>query len=415
MDCVPSGVVVLFQNSKLPFEQQNSRSYSSDHLFFMETAKGVTGPDAGAVERASIKVVGNEATCPADQKSQHASSVIAAYLMEIVVEFRKVADLREKATLEQGWSSKKGDKYFRKQRRVADNADEKTAWRFFNMMKEIGEILHLFTDAFRISRDSSERPVILDMCMAPGGFLAKALSLNHGAHAVAFSLPSSKGGHKVLLESPDVGVKFLDITMLAADMGVTDIPAEHPDAEDFLRRRQFNPGQSFDLILCDGQVLRTHVRASYREGREARRLTITQLALGLQHIRQGGTMVVLLHKVEEWHSVFLLYTFSKFSSVKVFKPKKYHAIRSSFYMVATNIQSQHPEALLAVKRWKAIWKAATFGTDEEYGKTLDEEELGVETVLAEFGSELVRLGKDIWWIQARALRLAPFTKTMRVS
>ncbi|KAK2806689.1 hypothetical protein FQN51_006657 [Onygenales sp. PD_10] len=398
----------------------------------METAKGVTGPDAGAVERASIKVVGNEATCPADQKSQHASSVIAAYLMEIVVEFRKVADLREKASnasdtylsqvvkdtdlaLEQGWSSKKGDKYFRKQRRVADNADEKTARRFFDMMKEIGEILHLFTDAFRISRDSSERPVILDMCMAPGGFLAKALSLNDGAHAVAFSLPSSKGGHKVLLESPDVGVKFLDITMLAADMGVTDIPTEHPDAENFLRRRQFNPGQNFDLILCDGQVLRTHVRASYREGREARRLTITQLALGLQHIRQGGTMVVLLHKVEEWHSVFLLYTFNKFSSVKVFKPKKYHAIRSSFYMVATDIQSQHPEALLAVKRWKAIWKAATFGTDEEYGKTLDEEELGVETVLAEFGSELVRLGKDIWWIQARALRLAPFTKTMRVS
>lgn len=278
-------------------------------------------------------------------------------------------------------------------------------------MKKIGEELHLSTDAFRISRDSEGAPTILDMCMAPGGVLATALRLNHGSQALGFSLPLCNAGHKVLLPTaPNVRAKFLDITMLAADMGATDIPAEHPDAEAF-QPQQFKPGQVFDLILCDGQVLRTHARAPYREGREARRLTVTQLALGLEHVRQGGTMVVLLHRIELWNCVSLLYTVNKFSSVKVFKSKTFHAIRSSFYMVATDIQSQHPEAVLAVERWKKMWRVATFGTDDEYRETIDERKLGVKEVLEEFGSKLVTLGKDIWGIQAEALAKAPFIKT----
>src|SRR2546423_6558730 len=75
-----------------------------------------------------------------------------------------------------------------------------------------------------------------------------------------------------------------------------------PDARSLLPQ-QFDPGQLFDLVLCDGQVLRTHVRAPYREMREARRLAVTQLAIGLEHLRIGGTMVVLLHKVEATDTV----------------------------------------------------------------------------------------------------------------
>jgi 23S rRNA U2552 (ribose-2'-O)-methylase RlmE/FtsJ len=134
-------------------------------------------------------------------------------------------------------------------------------------------------------------------------------------------------------------------------MCVTDIPVEHPDANNMLPQR-FDPCQLFDLILCDGQVLRTHIRAAYREMKEACRLTVTQLAIGLEHVKSGGSMIVLLHKVEAMNTVSLLYTFSRFSSVKLFKPKKHHAKRSSFYMIATNIQSQHCEAVLAVANWK---------------------------------------------------------------
>jgi hypothetical protein len=150
---------------------------------------------------------------------------------------------------------------------------------------------------------------------------------------------SFRPSHKALLpRDPNVRLRFLDVTMLATDMGVSVIPAEHVDAGNFLPQ-QFDPSQVFDLVLCDGRVLRTHARASYREKREARRLTIVQLALGLEHVRPGGTMVVLLHKLEAWDTVSLLYRFAKFSSVRFFKPKTGHAKRSSFYMVASDIKS----------------------------------------------------------------------------
>lgn len=118
---------------------------------------------------------------------------------------------------------------------------------------------------------------ILDLCMAPGGFLGTAMKLNPRFEAVAFSLPASKGGHGILLDSSVAGfniveTRFLDISMLAADtMGVsrvsaTTIPTQHPNAENFVTERQLPQTEIFDLVLCDGQVLRNHERGSYREG-----------------------------------------------------------------------------------------------------------------------------------------------------
>ena len=277
-------------------------------------------------------------------------------------------------------------------------------------MKDIGQELHRSTNAFAIQQVHTRPLIILDMCMAPGGFLATALSRNPGSRALAFSLPISCGGHKVRLPSDsNVEQRFLDVTMLAADMGVERIPEDHPDAGNFLPR-QFKTPQLFDLVLCDGQVLRTHARAPYRENREARRLTTAQLALGLQHLEPGGTMVMLLHKLEAWDTVNLVWRFQKFSSVRLFKPKTGHAKRSSFYMVATSIQSQHPEAVRAVERWKTTWRAATFDSDEEYREVLWDSELSVDEFLEDFGPELVELGREIWKVQADALAKAPFIR-----
>ena len=252
--------------------------------------------------------------------------------------------------------------------------------------------------------------MILDMCMAPGGFLQTALSVNPTAHAVAFSLPMGMGGHKVLIPKDEkIVLKFLDITMLAVDMGVVDFPLDHEEYSRFLPCH-FGAEDMFDLVLCDGQVLRTQSRAEYREKREARRLSVTQLALGLEHIRAGGTMIMLLHKVEAWHTVSLLYSFSKFSSVRLFKPTTGHTKRSSFYMVATKIQRQHPEAVRAIEKWKAIWKAGTFGNDEEYWKAVRDCDPDVKEVLKDFGLSLVELGRETWATQARALAKAPFIR-----
>ncbi|KMU83915.1 hypothetical protein CIHG_01699 [Coccidioides immitis H538.4] len=316
----------------------------------MAQAKKAMSLDGSASDQSSIQALANKAPCPNDQESKRANGIVIEYLLQTAPEFRELTDLRQKVsnTSEQqsrvGWSNPAGDLFFQKQRQTADNADGQTVLHFYDMMKKIGRELHLSTDAFRISGDIW-RGRILDMCMAPGGFLAE--------HSIS---------HKSTL-------------MLR-----------------IFCRGSLDPREVFDLVICDGQVLRTHDRAAYREEREARRLTLTQLALGVEHVRHGGTIVALLHKIEAWDTVSLLYTFSKFSSVQVFKPQKFHAKRSSFYMVATNIQSQHDEAILAIRKWKTLWRLATFGTDEQYGNAVDESETGVEAVLEKFGLELHPFG-----------------------
>ena len=121
-------------------------------------------------------------------------------------------------------------------------------------------------------------------------------------------------------------------------------------------------------------------------------------------------MVVLLHKVEAPDTMSLLYTFSKFSSLRLYKHSKFHATRSSFYMIATNIQRQHREVDVATGSWKKVWRVATLGTDEEYERICEKEPLEVQDMLENFGTELVRLARNIWKIQARALERASFIR-----
>ncbi len=60
---------------------------------------------------------------------------------------------------------------------------------------------------------------------------------------------------------PRVQILFTDITMLATEHGVDmdNIPTEHPDAAKFKPLRPYE-GKQYDLVLCDGQVLRTQKR-----------------------------------------------------------------------------------------------------------------------------------------------------------
>lgn len=278
------------------------------------------------------------------------------------------------------------------------------------MMKGIAKEMDSTTrGALRVHVRRPDRPQILDFCTAPGGFLESAIKINSGARATAFSLPPTQGGHEIIMPmDSSVAFKYADVTMFAGDMGYTDaVPAENPDAASFVLERNVGPEQRFHLVFCDGQVLRTHVRAAYRERWEARRLTATQLAIGLEHVSPGGTMVVLLHKLDAPDTASLLHTFSRFSTIQLFKPKKAHAKRSSFYMVAQDIQNDLPQAREAIEAWKLMWKTLTFAPDEDRWKAadghMDEQEL-----VEQFGPDLVRLGRSIWEIQAEALEKAPF-------
>jgi hypothetical protein len=137
-------------------------------------------------------------------------------------------------------------------------------------MRTIGLELDDATSALTLpSGDNPPRPAILDLCMAPGGFSSAALYRNPGALLRGISLAPSQGGHEMLLNkywsatNPDaqIHVSFRDITLLAEEMGTTlsSIPASHPDAGSFSSDRLFIE-YKFDLVFCDGQVLRTHER-----------------------------------------------------------------------------------------------------------------------------------------------------------
>ncbi|KAK7747313.1 hypothetical protein SLS53_001566 [Cytospora paraplurivora] len=355
-------------------------------------------------------------TAPVEDTWKKNTRKVAQYLSDNVPEFRRLSELRQK-----GWENPKGDQYFKQQRRQADEGAKESVKIMNLIMGKIAQEMQTATGSFSISTDNQDTgpPMVLDMCTAPGTYLKYALQTNPGAGAVGFSLPYDKGGHELIVRTSDaVRISFLDITLLAADMGAagSDIPPDHPHARDFLLTRQLRADQAFDLAICDGQVLRNHEphRAAYREAREARRLTLTQLALGLAHLRPGGTMIVLLHKLEAWDTVLLLHAFAGFSTVRLFKPRSGHAKRSSFYMVAKDVRSDQAEATAAVEAWKEQWRAATFETDdqrwEEFRQHLQDADPDVDAFLREFGPELARMGREVWAVQGDALAKAPFIR-----
>jgi hypothetical protein len=104
----------------------------------------------------------------------------------------------------------------------------------------------------------------------------------------------------------------------------------------------------------------------------------------------------------------LLHTLGKFSSLELFKPKKKHAVRLSFYVVAKQMQSESPYFRAAIANWKEEWQTATFGSDIEYQDNRGRWDDAVNEVILEFGTELLHLAEPIWRTQAAALRKASF-------
>ncbi|KAK5690324.1 hypothetical protein LTR17_025971 [Elasticomyces elasticus] len=334
-----------------------------------------------------------------------ATSTIHAYLKERAPEFHTLITLCQEASpVDQ---SKGADEYFAKQRQMADKPTAQGAKFIYDMMKGLAHDLHDATGVFDVLNtppSSTEKPSILDFCMAPGGFLDTAMRHNSSSTATAFSLDPKQGGHEVYMpQNPRSKVKYIDITMLAADMGVTSIPEDHPDYANFLPR-ELSDEQKFDMVICDGQVLREHSRAGYREKREVTRLLSTQLKLGLEHLRSGGTMVVKLHKLEAYDTARLVSQFSKIAKIELFKHKHIHAPKSSFYMLATEVQSECEEATKFVEGWRKAWEVATFGTDEEYEALTCATQADAEEMLAGFGDQLVEIGRPIWDIQTQGLQ-----------
>lgn len=286
-------------------------------------------------------------------------------------------------------------------------------------MKRIGDELQAATEALSLP---IARAKILDICMASGGYSASVIKYSPDAHISAITLPKHLGGFPVMVDhgpkDPRINVKFADVTMLAAEYGITDVPKGNPDFGKLVSWRPFAV-ETFDLVLCDGQVLRTqtpHVE-EHREAGRATRLTCGQLILGMQRIKPGGTFNLLLHRPEMSNTVKLLSLFDKISEIRLLKLTVAHRTRSSFYLVAKNVQSQRPEALLAIAYWKSTWKSLTFPSsqDEKENEQQQEEQMRMEAkeamgLLSRFGDRLLESEEPVRLIQRDALKKAPWLK-----
>ena len=80
-------------------------------------------------------------------------------------------------------------------------------------------------------------------------------------------------------------------------------------------------------------------------------------------------MMVLYHRIDSWDNFALLRSFEQFSKVKVHKPKQQHVQSSSWYLIAKDVKPDHPEAVALVKRYKSMWRQATFGGKDGRGET----------------------------------------------
>ena len=312
-----------------------------------------------------------------------------------------------------------GDSYFQKQRRTADNPDMRTSRAFFNLMQRIGNEMHETTGVMSLVDTGN----ILDLCMAPGGYSASALKFSPWASVSGATLPEEHGGHKLLVRDGFRGASVRvwqgDLTSLVGDMGIDDgeIPERHADFGDFQKDEVWS-GERFDLVFCDGQVLRSHSHnmAESRQLCEARRLTCSQLLIALRHVRAGGSMVVLLHKIDRWDTILTIRTFDRIASITLFKPLAAHKSRSSFYLVAKNIQPDHEDALAGIRDWTKSWKDATFhnrtGEDAFSGYQSADVVLKKQVMEAmdEFGERLITLGETPWKIQKEAIEKSPWFK-----
>ncbi|CAD0016218.1 unnamed protein product [Aureobasidium pullulans] len=168
-------------------------------------------------------------------------------------EYRRLDELQQK-----GWSNPAGNHFFAERRYKSDNASKAVQRSLLGMMINIGRDLQGKIGAFDLP-SNGDRPVILDLCMAPGGLVTFALEVNKSAKVDAFSLPSVKGGHNVMInygpQDERVKVKFLDITMFAEEFG-SPVDSKHHLDWTSLRQKWPYHTPHYDLVICDGVPMR---------------------------------------------------------------------------------------------------------------------------------------------------------------
>lgn len=335
------------------------------------------------------------------------------------------------------WQSEEAGKHFEMQRENADGAARniETQVGFLKMMLGFANEIQDGTGVFTSVRPKNPRSVLrkpvrcLDTSAAPGALAQYFLRQNPRATVDGLSLPVESGGYPMLLECANkilgvrprpqdkdtVNITWTDITLhpLFLPQG-KEYPEEFPDKPAFDNNPplpphlQFPPSKPsdrvYDIVLTSSRYLRRCVHAQLRPW-EAGRLQVSQLILGLSFVKPGGSMLIVLHNLESWNTFATVYNLSRIANITLYKPEKCHAIRSSFHLIATNVQPELEVCKVWVEKLKQAWYTMTFGGEEGLGSLVEVGEgLNVDTILDEWGEEFVVLGQNVWKRQLDALK-----------
>ncbi|RAO70034.1 uncharacterized protein BHQ10_006046 [Talaromyces amestolkiae] len=284
------------------------------------------------------------------------------------------------------------------------------------MTKQVGNGLASGTNIFRLWSSSAK---VLDLCMAPGGFTSTAARNLPRSLIDAVTLPPEVGGYEVMAKEDCRDIIYADITMYITEMArEKEVPTGHPDSNKFDTSRPFL-GNLYDIVICGGAVGKDHPREEYRSDCESYRLTVSQLVFAMNRLNPGGSLVLLLHRLESWDTVCLIHAFNAFSDIQLYKHPKAHAIKSSFYLVAKNINLDHCDAKESILYWKSLWVHLTFKEFEDVplrqSSLYNSHDTFVRRLLDEFGPQYLEIARPIWRIQADTLRNASFTHSTQNS
>ncbi|KAJ7481119.1 hypothetical protein B0H11DRAFT_2024310 [Mycena galericulata] len=295
------------------------------------------------------------------------------------------------------------DSYVEHQKKVAENASSRRNRYWFSKMKAVFKEMDYQTAC--IPRKGALR--FLDLGCCPGGFTSYILSKNYSAQGLGISSEIENGGHKFLLEDRHRNrfkIYYADLTYYR----LGPLPTSVTPNNKTLHSLPFDTNKRFDVVLLDGHQLRKHPSA--RPG-DWDRLLVSQIIIGLQAAKKGGTLVIKLADAEQINTAKLLHMFDLLSaSLETFKPRYMHATRGTFYAVAKGVgEGRGASRLLSlVDALKELWVDLTIGGADGAGRTLNEEDLDFIISTADVRQaknldRLIDLSRSVWEVQARAL------------
>lgn len=233
------------------------------------------------------------------------------------------------------------------------------------------------------------------------------MSKNCSAQGLGISSEIENGGHRFLLEDRHRNrfkIYYADLTYYR----LGPLPISVAPDNKVLHALPFDTSKRFDVVLLDGHQLRKHTSA--RPG-DWDRLLVSQIIIGLQAAKKGGTLVIKLADAEQVNTAKLLHMFDLLSaSLETFKPRYMHATRGTFYAVAKGMGEGRGAARLLgfIDSFKELWVDLTIGGVVGAGRTLNEEDLDfiistMDVRQAKNLDRLIDLSRSVWEVQARAL------------